>query len=177
MFIIIMVIVLVIIKKGFKYVGLYFLSLEVWMWFVVVFVIVMVGGYFYIQKKFVNCDEDYGFVGVESIFSILMVIIVCVMVFVYGLNDVVNVIGFLFVVVLIVEYMGEVVVKSFIVWWIFFLGGFGIVVGFVILGYKVMVIIGIGIIELMLSCGFVVQLVIVLIVVLVLGIGLLILIM
>lgn len=42
--------------------------------------------------------DKSGFSGVEKIFSILMFLIVCVMVFVYGLNDVVNVIG-LFVVV------------------------------------------------------------------------------
>lgn len=101
-----------------------------------------------------------------------MVLIVCCMVFVYGLNDVVNVIGLLVVVVNIVEYNGEIVKKVVIVWWILLLGGFGIVVGFVILGKKVIKIIGEGIIYLIFSCGFVVEFVVVFIVVIVLGIGL-----
>ncbi|CSH91039.1 pho4 family protein [Vibrio cholerae] len=120
--------------------------------------IVMVGGYLYIQKKFANRDEDHGFAGVESIFSILMVITACAMAFAHGSNDVANAIGPLSAVVSTVEHMGEVAAKSSIAWWILPLGGFGIVVGLATLGHKVMATIGTGITELTPSRGFAAQL-------------------
>lgn len=64
------------------------------------------------------------------------------MVFVYGLNDVVNVIGLLVVVVSVVSSGGEINFSIIFVFWIFFFGGLGIVVGFVLFGYCVIKIIG-----------------------------------
>lgn len=64
------------------------------MWAAVISAAVMAGGYFYIQKKFANREEDHGFAGVEGIFSVLMVITACAMAFAHGSNDVANAIDY-----------------------------------------------------------------------------------
>lgn len=173
------VMLLVIIKKGLKYVGLDLFLIMGYVLFVVLVVIIV-----FIGKWFISCqvysyleDVDLQCVNVEKVFVLLMVVIVCCMVFVYGFNDVVNVIGLLVVVVSVVFNGGEIGLSSVLVFWILFLGGLGIVVGLVLFGYCVIVIIGEGIIYLIFSCGFVVEMVVVCIVVIVLGIGLLIFIM
>jgi PiT family inorganic phosphate transporter len=158
MFITTMVIALVTIKKGLKHVGLHLSNGEAWMWAAIVSAAVMAGGYFYIQKKFANREEDRSFAGVEGIFSVLMVITACAMAFAHGSNDVANAIGPLSAVVSTVEHMGEVTAKSTIAWWILPLGGFGIVVGLATLGHKVMATVGTGITELTPSRGFAAQL-------------------
>ncbi|WP_194437440.1 inorganic phosphate transporter [Vibrio fluminensis] len=158
MFITTMVIALVTIKKGLKHVGLHLSNTEAWMWGAGVSALVMIGGYFYIQKKFANREDDHGFAGVEGIFSVLMVITACAMAFAHGSNDVANAIGPLAAVVSTVEHMGSITGKSEIVWWILPLGGFGIVVGLATLGHKVMATVGTGITELTPSRGFAAQL-------------------
>ncbi|EIO3704907.1 TPA: inorganic phosphate transporter [Vibrio parahaemolyticus] len=158
MFITTMVIALVTIKKGLKHVGLHLTNSEAWMWAVAVSALVMAGGYFYIQKKFANREEDRSFAGVEGIFSVLMVITACAMAFAHGSNDVANAIGPLSAVVSTVEHMGEVTAKSTIAWWILPLGGIGIVVGLATMGHKVMATVGTGITELTPSRGFAAQL-------------------
>lgn len=75
-------------------------------------------------------------------FVLFMVVIVCCMVFVYGFNDVVNVIGFFVVVVSVVSSGGEIIFSVKLVLWILFLGGVGIVLGLVLFGYWVIKIIG-----------------------------------
>ena len=158
MFITTMVIALVTIKKGLKHIGLHLSNSEAWMWAAIVSVLVMIGGYLYIQKKFANREDDHGFAGVEGIFSVLMVITACAMAFAHGSNDVANAIGPLAAVVSTVEHMGEITGKSEIVWWILPLGGIGIVVGLATLGHKVMATVGTGITELTPSRGFAAQL-------------------
>ncbi|QXO17794.1 MULTISPECIES: inorganic phosphate transporter [Vibrio] len=158
MFITTMVIALVTIKKGLKHVGLHLTGTEAWLSAAAVSAIVMVGGYFYIKKRFANRDDDHSFAGVESIFSVLMVITACAMAFAHGSNDVANAIGPLSAVVTTVTSLGEVGAKSTIAWWILPLGGFGIVVGLATLGHKVMATVGTGITELTPSRGFAAQL-------------------
>lgn len=158
MFITTMVIALVTIKKGLKHVGLHLSNAEAWFWAVAVSAAVMVAGYLYIQKKFANRDEDRSYAGVESIFSVLMVITACAMAFAHGSNDVANAIGPLSAVVSTIEHMGQLSAKSEIAWWILPLGGLGIVVGLATLGHKVMATVGTGITELTPSRGFAAQL-------------------
>ncbi|NLS12333.1 inorganic phosphate transporter [Vibrio sp. SM6] len=158
MFITTMVIALVTIKKGLKHVGLHLSNGEAWAWSAIVSALVMAGGYVYIQKKFADKEDDHSFAGVESIFSVLMVITACAMAFAHGSNDVANAIGPLSAVVSTVEHLGEVTAKSTIAWWILPLGGFGIVVGLATLGHKVMATVGTGITELTPSRGFAAQL-------------------
>ncbi|PMH39821.1 phosphate permease [Vibrio sp. 10N.286.49.B3] len=158
MFITTMVIALVTITKGLKHVGLHLTNTEAWISAAAFSTVIMVGGYLYIQKKFANHEEDHGFAGVESIFSVLMVITACAMAFAHGSNDVANAIGPLSAVVSTVENMGEIAGKTTIAWWILPLGGFGIVVGLATLGHKVMATVGTGITELTPSRGFAAQL-------------------
>ncbi len=158
MFITTMVIALVTIKKGLKHVGLHLTGIEAWSWAVGFSALVMVGGYLYIQRKFEHRDEDHSFNGVESIFSVLMVITACAMAFAHGSNDVANAIGPLSAVASTIAHMGEIGTKSEIAWWILPLGGVGIVVGLATLGHKVMATVGTGITELTPSRGFAAQL-------------------
>ncbi|MDC0610661.1 inorganic phosphate transporter [Vibrio sp.] len=158
MFITTMVIALVTIKKGLKHVGLHLTNSEAWVWAVVVSLIVMIGGYIYIMKRFSNRENDGSFSGVESIFTVLMVVTACAMAFAHGSNDVANAIGPLSAVVATVESLGQVAAKSSIAWWILPLGGIGIVVGLATLGHKVMATVGTGITELTPSRGFAAQL-------------------
>ena len=158
MFITTMVIALVTIKKGLTHVGLHLTTAEAWGLSVVVSAIVMIGGYIYINKRFSNRDNKQGFNGVESIFSVLMVITACAMAFAHGSNDVANAIGPLSAVVATVNSMGVIGAKSEIAWWILPLGGVGIVIGLATLGHKVMATVGTGITELTPSRGFAAQL-------------------
>lgn len=158
MFLTTMVIALVTIKKGLKHVGLHLSNVEAWVWSAGVSALVMIGGYIYIQRKFANRQEEHGFNGVESIFSVLMVITACAMAFAHGSNDVANAIGPLSAVVSTIEHGGEITSKSAIAWWILPLGGFGIVVGLATMGHKVMATVGTGITELTPSRGFAAQL-------------------
>ncbi|MFB9135224.1 inorganic phosphate transporter [Vibrio olivae] len=158
MFITTMVIALVTIKKGLKHVGLHLTGTEAWLWAAAVSALVMVGGYLYIRNRFTAREDDHSFAGVESIFSVLMVITACAMAFAHGSNDVANAIGPLSAVVSSVSHMGHIAAKSEIAWWILPLGGFGIVVGLATLGHKVMATVGTGITELTPSRGFAAQL-------------------
>ncbi|MDN3681584.1 inorganic phosphate transporter [Vibrio tapetis subsp. quintayensis] len=158
MFITTMVISLVTIKKGLKHVGLHLEGAEAWLWAAGFSSFIMVGGYFYIQKKFANQENDHSFAGVESVFTVLMVITACAMAFAHGSNDVANAIGPLSAVVSTVDNLGEITAKSSIAWWILPLGGIGIVVGLATMGHKVMATVGTGITELTPSRGFAAQL-------------------
>ncbi|MCL9781507.1 inorganic phosphate transporter [Vibrio sp. S4M6] len=158
MFITTMVIALVTIKKGLTHVGLHLTNVEAWIWATVISALVMIGGYLYIQKKFANREDDHGFAGVESIFSILMVVTACAMAFAHGSNDVANAIGPLAAVVSTVTQLGTVASKSAIAWWILPLGGIGIVIGLATMGHRVMATVGTGITELTPSRGFAAQL-------------------
>jgi inorganic phosphate transporter, PiT family len=158
MFITTLVIALVTIKKGLKHVGLHLSSTDAWLWSAAVSLLVMIGGYVYIYKKFADQEEDHSFAGVESIFTVLMVITACAMAFAHGSNDVANAIGPLSAIVSTIHSLGEVTAKSQIAWWILPLGGVGIVVGLATLGHKVMATVGTGITELTPSRGFAAQL-------------------
>ncbi|MFV0574037.1 MAG: inorganic phosphate transporter [Vibrio sp.] len=158
MFITTMVIALVTIKKGLKHVGLHLTHTEAWLYAALISAVVMVCGYIYISKKFAKQQEDHSFAGVESIFSVLMIITACAMAFAHGSNDVANAIGPLAAVASTIAHMGELTTKSEIAWWILPLGGIGIVVGLATMGHKVMATVGTGITELTPSRGFAAQL-------------------
>jgi PiT family inorganic phosphate transporter len=158
MFITTMVIALVTIKKGLQHVGFHLSSGEAWLASVGFSAVIMVGGYLYIANRFSTKEDDHSFAGVESIFTVLMVITACAMAFAHGSNDVANAIGPLSAVVSTVQNLGSINEKSQIAWWILPLGGFGIVVGLATLGHKVMETVGTGITELTPSRGFAAQL-------------------
>ncbi|MCP4957567.1 MULTISPECIES: inorganic phosphate transporter [Photobacterium] len=160
MFITAMVIALVTIKKGLKHIGLHLSTGEAWIVSIGVSLIIMVVGYFYIQRKYADDDlvDSNGYAGVESVFSVLMVVTACAMAFAHGSNDVANAIGPLSAVVSTIESSGQIAAQSQIAWWILPLGGIGIVIGLATLGHKVMATVGTGITELTPSRGFAAQL-------------------
>ncbi len=158
MFLTTIVIALVTIKKGLTHLGLHITTTEAWGISIALSALVMLGGYLYIQKRFAHREEERNFSGVESIFSVLMVITACAMAFAHGSNDVANAIGPLSAVVATVDNLGQIAAKSSIAWWILPLGGIGIVVGLATMGHRVMATVGTGITELTPSRGFAAQL-------------------
>ncbi len=101
-----------------------------------------------------EADKDFHFASVEKVFTPMMLFTACSMAFAHGSNDVANGIGPLAAVVSIVSSGGEVMQKSEMPIWILFLGGTGIVIGLVTLGYRVMLTVGTKITELTPSRGF-----------------------
>jgi PiT family inorganic phosphate transporter len=113
-------------------------------------------GYYFIRKikEDVDADRDFHFASVEKVFTPMMLFTACAMAFAHGSNDVANGIGPLAAVISIVSSGGEVMQKSAMPVWILFIGGAGIILGLVTLGYKVMLTVGTKITELTPSRGF-----------------------
>lgn len=105
-------------------------------------------------KDDLSANRDFGFASVEKVFTPMMLFTACSMAFAHGSNDVANGIGPLAAVYSIVSTGGEVMQKSALPPWILLLGGFGIVLGLITLGYQVMQTIGKRITELTPSRGF-----------------------
>jgi PiT family inorganic phosphate transporter len=99
-------------------------------------------------------DREFNFASVERVFAPMMLFTACAMAFAHGSNDVANGIGPLAAVVSIVASGGEVMQKSELPIWILLLGGAGIVLGLITLGYRVMLTVGRKITELTPSRGF-----------------------
>jgi PiT family inorganic phosphate transporter len=113
-------------------------------------------GYYFVSKikEDVDADRDFHFASVEKVFTPMMLFTACAMAFAHGSNDVANGIGPLAAVISIVSSGGEVMQKSAMPVWILFVGGAGIILGLVTLGYKVMLTVGTKITELTPSRGF-----------------------
>jgi PiT family inorganic phosphate transporter len=103
-------------------------------------------------------DQTFQFASVEKVFTPMMLFTACSMAFAHGSNDVANGIGPLAAVVSIVNSGGEVLQKSELPLWILLLGGGGIILGLVTLGYRVMLTVGKKITELTPSRAFCAQL-------------------
>ena len=101
-----------------------------------------------------SANRDFHFASVEKVFAPMMIFTACSMAFAHGSNDVANGIGPLAAIVSIVSSGGQVSQTSELPLWILLLGGSGIVLGLVTLGYKVMMTIGKKITELTPSRGF-----------------------
>ena len=113
-------------------------------------------GWFFIRniKEDVGLSRDSHFASVEKVFTPMMLFTACSMAFAHGSNDVANGIGPLAAVVSIVTSGGEVAQSSELPLWILLLGGGGIVLGLITLGYRVMLTVGKKITELTPSRGF-----------------------
>ena len=98
------------------------------------------------------------FASVESVFAILMIFTACSMAFAHGSNDVANAIGPLAAINSVVRSGGVFEIESALPMWILLLGGFGIVSGLAIWGYRVIATIGRNITELTPSRGFAAEL-------------------
>jgi PiT family inorganic phosphate transporter len=113
-------------------------------------------GWLFIRKVKQHDDDDRTsqFASVEKVFTPMMLFTACSMAFAHGSNDVANGIGPLAAVVSIVGSGGEVLQKAPLPIWILLLGGGGIVLGLITLGYRVMLTVGKKITELTPSRGF-----------------------
>lgn len=113
-------------------------------------------GWFFIRniKEDLVMKRRHHFAAVEKVFTPMMLFTACSMAFAHGSNDVANGIGPLAAVISIVSSGGEVMQTSEMPVWILLLGGFGIVLGLITLGYRVMLTVGKKITELTPSSGF-----------------------
>lgn len=113
-------------------------------------------GWFFIRniKEDQTGGRDFHFASVEKVFTPMMLFTACAMAFAHGSNDVANGIGPLAAVYSIISSGGEVMQQSELPIWILLLGGGGIVLGLITLGYRVMMTVGKKITELTPSRGF-----------------------
>jgi len=113
-------------------------------------------GYYFIRniKEDPSANREFSYASVEKVFTPMMLFTACSMAFAHGSNDVANGIGPLAAVYSIVSSGGEVMQESDLPVWILLLGGFGIVLGLITLGYRVMLTVGKKITELTPSRGF-----------------------
>ena len=113
-------------------------------------------GWLFIRKVKEHEDDDrtFQFASVEKVFTPMMLFTACSMAFAHGSNDVANGIGPLAAVVSIVGSGGEVLQKAPLPIWILLIGGAGIILGLITLGYRVMLTVGKKITELTPSRGF-----------------------
>ena len=91
---------------------------------------------------------------VERVFGVLMIFTACSMAFAHGSNDVANAIGPLAAINSVIANNGAFEAESALPVWILLLGGFGIVTGLAMWGYRVIRTIGKNITELTPSRGF-----------------------
>ena len=118
-------------------------------------------GLAWVGKRMINrikvdeeADQEFHFASVEKAFAPMMVFTACAMAFAHGSNDVANGIGPLAAVVALVQSGGEVGQSAELPLWILALGGIGIVIGLVTLGYRVMRTIGNDITDLTPTRGY-----------------------
>ena len=105
-------------------------------------------------KRDLEAEKDFRFASVEKVFAPMMIFTACAMAFAHGSNDVANGIGPLAAVVSVVQSGGAIMQQSALPIWILLVGGFGIVVGLITMGYRVMMTIGKRITELTPTRGF-----------------------
>jgi PiT family inorganic phosphate transporter len=101
-----------------------------------------------------EANKSFSYASVEKVFTPMMLFTACSMAFAHGSNDVANGIGPLAAVYSIISSGGEVMQTSALPNWILLLGGGGIVLGLITLGYRVMLTVGKRITELTPSRGF-----------------------
>ena len=101
-----------------------------------------------------TANRAFSYASVEKVFTPMMLFTACAMAFAHGSNDVANGIGPLAAVYSIISSGGEVMQSSPLPIWILLLGGAGIVLGLITLGYRVMMTVGKKITELTPSRGF-----------------------
>jgi len=101
-----------------------------------------------------TANRSFSYASVEKVFTPMMLFTACAMAFAHGSNDVANGIGPLAAIYSIVSSGGEVMQSSALPIWILLLGGAGIVLGLVTLGYRVMLTVGKKLTELTPSRGF-----------------------
>lgn len=151
---------LVTLVKGLKHIGLETTTMENYTYAVVVGLVIMVIGKYFINRiQFdQSLNKDFHYASVEKVFGVLMIVTACAMAFAHGSNDVANAVGPVAAVVSIVHNDGEIGQKSVLPIWVLLIGGVGIVIGLMMYGHKVMATVGRKITELTPSRGFAAEL-------------------
>jgi len=150
------IISLVTMFKGLKHLNVNLTTTGSFVFAIIFGLITAIIGYYSVRniKEDFNANREFSYAGVEKVFTPMMLFTACSMAFAHGSNDVANGIGPLAAVISIVSSGGEVMQESEMPIWILFVGGTGIVVGLITLGYKVMLTVGTKITELTPSRGF-----------------------
>ena len=159
-FIVGFVICMVTLLKGLKHVGIQLSTAEsVVMAAVFGAILAAVGGFLLSRITETTDGSRHGkHSDLERVFAVLMVFTACSMAFAHGSNDVANAVGPLAAVVNIVQSGGQVMAKSALPGWVLLVGASGIVLGLVMLGYRVIETVGRSITELTPSRGFAAEL-------------------
>ncbi len=150
------VISLVTIFKGLTHLHLKLTAIESFLVAVVFGLFTATIGWFLIRKikDDPSANKSFSYASVEKVFTPMMIFTACSMAFAHGSNDVANGIGPLAAIYSIISSGGEVGQSSPLPLWILLLGGTGIVLGLITLGYRVMLTVGKKITELTPSRGF-----------------------
>ena len=146
--------------KGLKHVGIQFSAAESLALAAAFGAFLAVVGRFLISriKETAGSGRQGKHSDLEKVFAVLMVFTACSMAFAHGSNDVANAVGPLAAVVNIVQSGGSVMAKSALPGWVLLVGASGIVLGLVMLGYRVIETVGRNITELTPSRGFAAEL-------------------
>nr|WP_240194398.1 inorganic phosphate transporter [Desulfopila inferna] len=155
-FIVGFIISLVTLFKGLKHLNIELSGPESFAFAALIGLLTAAIGWYFVRniQDIPNENREFHYTSVEKVFTPMMLFTACAMAFAHGSNDVANGIGPLAAVVSIISSGGEVMQSSELPLWILILGGSGIVLGLVTLGYRVMLTVGKRITELTPSRGF-----------------------
>ncbi len=156
MFLVGFVIAMVTLVKGLSHVGLEItFSQSTFLALAFALLTVLIGIFLLRRLKLTDSDQpEAQMQSVERVFGVLMIFTACSMAFAHGSNDVANAIGPLAAINSVIANNGVFEAESALPVWILLLGGFGIVTGLAMWGYRVIRTIGKNITELTPSRGF-----------------------
>ena len=138
------IVALVTVFKGLKHLQIDFSIAQSFIVAIVAGVLVSLLSWLLIRniKIDAHADQNFHYASVEKVFAPMMLFTASAMAFAHGSNDVANGIGPLASVVSIIKSGGELAQKTTVPIWILLLGGSGIVLGLITMGYRVMQTIG-----------------------------------
>ena len=156
MFLVGFVIAMVTLVKGLSHVGLEVtFSQSAFLALAFALLTAIIGIFFLRRLRLPDSDQPTAQMqSVERVFGVLMIFTACSMAFAHGSNDVANAIGPLAAINSVIANNGAFEAESALPVWILLLGGFGIVTGLAMWGYRVIRTIGKNITELTPSRGF-----------------------
>ena len=156
MFLVGFVIAMVTLVKGLSHIGLEVtFSQSTFLALTFALLTVIIGIFLLRRLRLPDSDEPTAQMqSVERVFGVLMIFTACSMAFAHGSNDVANAIGPLAAINSLIANNGAFEAESALPVWILLLGGFGIVTGLAMWGYRVIRTIGKNITELTPSRGF-----------------------
>ena len=138
-------------RKGLVHIGLIWENSEIIQYSLILSLVIGIVSFLYLRSR----SSDFGSkAGIETAFSLLMVVAACAMAFAHGSNDVANAIGPLAAIASIASSGGVIESNATVSPLILLLGGVGIVTGLAMYGHKVIKTVGEKITKLTPSFGF-----------------------